>query len=117
MFQPPQDSNKEALEQSRSNLFADTSIDKIEHLKKRDAEAKQRILEEKQQYTKSLNNIFASDDGKFVLKHLLVLMGIFSEDESLPDGRLAVQKGRRQVYLKGIRPFLEKTLRMEIENQ
>jgi RNase P/RNase MRP subunit p30 len=105
------------LEQSRSRMFSDTSIDKIEQMKRKDAEAKQRLQEEQEAYKKSLNEIFASDNGKFVLKHLIVFCGIFHEDDKAPDGRLAVQKGRRQVYNMAIRPFLDKTLRMEIENQ
>ena len=112
--QPEQETG---LEQSRSNLFADTSIDKIEQMKKKDAEAKQRVLDEQEAYKTALNAIFASDNGKFVLKHLLVFCGVFHEDDKAPDGRLAVQKGRRQVYMMAIRPFLDKTLRMEIENQ
>ena len=117
MFNPPQDSNKEALEQSRSNLFADTSIDKIEQLKKKDVEAKQRLEAEREEYKKACQAIFASEHGKFVLKHLIKYCGIFHFDNKPPDGNLAVEKGRRSVNLEALRPSLDATTLIEVENQ
>ena len=117
MFNPPQDSSKEALDNSRSEFFANTSIDKIEQLKKKDAEAKQRLEAEREEYKKACQAIFASDSGKFVLKHLIKYCGIYHFDNKAPDGNLAVEKGRRSVYLEAIRPFLDKTTLIEVENQ
>lgn len=98
-------------------FFTNDTIGKIEEKKARDEAAKKRLIEEQQHYTEALNAIFASDNGKTVLKHLIQFCGIFKENEALPDGRLAVQKGRRQVYLTAIRPFLDKSILMEVETQ
>jgi hypothetical protein len=114
MFQdsPPNNSN------SRSERFRQgDTIDKIEEAHKRDAEAKARIAEEREEYAKALNAIFASDNGKFVAKHMYRYAGIEDVDNNPPDGRLAVEKGKRQFFLETIWKLLDKTTKMEILNQ
>lgn len=116
MFQdsPPQDSNNK----SPSDRFRNhDSIDKIEEARKRDEDAKARVAEERAEYSKALNAIFASDNGKFVAKHMYKYAGIEDVDSNPPDGRLAVDKGKRQFFLETIWKLLDKTTKMEILNQ
>ena len=93
------------------------SIDKIEERRKQEELAKARIAEERAEYSKALNAIFASDNGKFVAKHMYKYAGIEDVDSNPPDGRLAVEKGKRQFFLETIWRLLDKTTKMEILNQ
>ncbi len=113
MFQDiPNNSNN-----SRNEFRNHDSIDKIEERRKQEENARARLAEEKEEYTKALNAIFASDNGKFVAKHMYRYAGIEDVDNNPPDGRLAVEKGKRQFFLETIWRLLDKTTKMEILNQ
>lgn len=115
MFQdnPSNNSNQSPSDRFRNH----DSIDKIEEQRQRDKDAIARVAEEQLEYKKALNAIFASDNGKFVAKHMYKYAGIEEVDSNPPDGRLAVEKGKRQFFLETIWRLLDKTTKMEILNQ
>lgn len=112
MFNQDNPPNKE----NPIDRYSRSTIDKIEDQHKKDAENRAKMLEKQEEYRKALNRMASTPDGQYVLKQLIEFCGVFAFDNSAPDGRLAVEKGRRQVYLQAVRPFLDKSIIQEIES-
>lgn len=74
------------------------------------------VIENIEEYKQALNMVFSTNEGKLVMKYLLRHSGIFNDDAQLDAAKLVEGKGRKSVYLKMIRPFLDKQLRMELES-
>lgn len=108
--QPPQDDKKNPIEE-----FSTSTIDKVSEARKKAEENKEKMREMREQYKAALNRVLSTPDGQFVMKQLIDYCGVFTFDNAPPDGRLAEDKGKRKVYLEAIRPFLDKTIKMEIE--
>ncbi len=83
---------------------------------KQNQEHQQALLaEEIEQYRLSLNRIFSSPDGKLFLKKIVKYCGINTFDTQLNPAKLIEDAGKRKVYLELIRPYLDKTILMELE--
>lgn len=74
-----------------------------------------RLKEEAEQYKAALNHVASTENGQIVLKAILAYCGIFS-DEKLNAQDLLEAQGKRSVYLKAIRPYLDRQIRSLIEN-
>lgn len=75
------------------------------------------VIENEKDYRAAVNRIFSRNDGKLLIKYLLKFSGIYNDSPQINPAQLIEDKGKRAYYLKMIRPYLDKTLRMEIENQ
>jgi hypothetical protein len=82
--------------------------------KREEHEKNKALLEaEVKEYREVLARLFASRDGKYLLKKLIRYSGIFAFDNNVPDGRLAEQKGIRKFFLEVFWQHLDKTTKME----
>jgi len=80
-------------------------------------EATQRIIENEVEWQKAANSLFGSPNGKLFIKYLLRSIGLFAVDNTRDPAKLLEDKGKRQIYLQLIRPYLTPELLMELENQ
>jgi len=92
-------------------------IDKIEanKQKKQDFWAKNEEL--KVEYQKALQGLAKDVNGEHFLKTLVSYTGLFDVKESPNHAEMLIKRGKKQVYLELIRPFLTKEQRKEIENE
>jgi len=92
------------------------TVDKLLRQSQKKDEALEIAKEKKKEWSDMINRLFASPDGKFFGQQLVTLLGVFAAEPVTNPLQLVEGKTRRDVYLKLIRPYLDKTLRMEIEN-
>ena len=73
-------------------------------------------VENEQEYKKALNSMGKSRNGALVLRTLIKVCGVFEPDDGF-DAAALIRKGeRRNVYLKFIRPYLEPSIKQELES-
>lgn len=86
---------------------------------RRDAAAKQELIaeENKEEWAKAANRVFASPDGQLFIKYLLRASGVFRVDTTRDMTKMLEDRGARNVYLGLIRPYLTPELRTQVENQ
>ena len=84
----------------------------------REAMLKQEAIakESEEDYKNALNGMAATPNGQFVLKQLIRYCGVFAHDDVLNPAKLVEDRGKRSVYLKLIRPYLDKQTLIELEN-
>lgn len=70
----------------------------------------------KEDYSKALKGMAGSEFGNYFLKTLVNYIGLFEFKESQNHADMLMMRGKKQVYLELIRPYLTKTQRKEIEN-
>lgn len=92
-----------------------SSIDKLAEAKENRKKQEALLAEEVHQYREVLNRLFASPDGQFFLKKLIKYCGVYSFDNSINPTKDVKDAERRKVYLELIRPYLDKTILMEIQ--
>lgn len=99
-----------------TELLPDSKV--LEILRRYAAEAEKPAVseEEKKEYIRCLNYIASTPEGANVLKCLAMYCRIYSVDNHVDTARMAVEKGRRDVYLVQIRPYLYPEHRGVIEN-
>lgn len=91
----------------------DKITDKVLEDKKRFA-----ILEEEiQEFSLCLNRVASSPDGQFFLRKMIRYCGIHHDDDKIDPAKLIEDKGRRSVYLKLVRPYLDKSVLSELEKE
>ena len=88
-----------------------------EMLRKRaDAEQRKVLLEEEiQDYSDAVNRLFSSPDGKYFLGKLIKYIGRNSFDKDINPAKMIEDRGKNMVYLELIRPYLDKTVLMEMD--
>jgi len=91
-----------------------SSIDKIGEAREKRERQQALLAEEVREYRLVLNRLFASPDGQFFLKKLIKYCGVNSFDNSINPTKDVKDAERRKVYLELIRPYLDKTILMEI---
>lgn len=91
-----------------------SSIDKIADARERKKQQQAALAEEVAEYKLVLNRLFASQDGQYFLKKLIKWSGVYSFDNSGNPTKDVKDAERRKVYLELIRPYLDKTILMEI---
>jgi len=72
-------------------------------------------IEAAEEWKKLVNSIAASENGKTFLKFMVKASGVFNIDSQLNPAKLVEDRGRKEFYLKFIRPYLETSIRSEIE--
>ncbi len=85
----------------------------------RHAEREKALLiqkEDEQDYKKALNEFCASKEGRYLFSRWLRYIGLFSTDDQINPAQLVVDKGKKDFYLKMIRPYLDKKTRKDLEN-
>jgi len=75
------------------------------------------VIENIEEYKVALNRIFSMNEGKLLAKYLLRFCMVFNDDAQLNPAKLIEDKGKRAVWLKMVRPYLDRQLIMEIESQ
>lgn len=75
------------------------------------------VIENIEEYRVALNRIFSMNEGKLLAKYLLRFCMVFNDDAQLNPAKLIEDKGKRAVYLKMIRPFLDRQIKQEVENE
>lgn len=91
----------------------------IGEMEKRQAEreqAKEIQIENEKEYRVAVNKIFSSNEGKMLAKYMLRFNGVFQAYTQLNPAKIVEEAVLRSYYLKMIRPYLDKKIRMEIEN-
>jgi len=97
-------------------LDSNSIVDVMARRQEEREKANEIVIERIEDYKAALNNIFSSADGKYFAQYLLKFCGIFNDDIQLNPAKLVEDKGKKSVYLKMIRPYLEREVRKEIEN-
>lgn len=90
-------------------------VDKLlrERMAQKDQE---KILVDNEMEWARVINLFAStDNGKYFFKILVRICGVFKVDADATPSKMLEDKGAREIYNKWIRPYLDKSLRMDIE--
>lgn len=73
--------------------------------------------EEIKELKKALNQIFTSKPGKLFYKYLVRFCELHTFDVTINPAKLLKDSGKREIYNKLIRPYLDKTTIIELENQ
>lgn len=90
----------------------------IERLVKRQQDeklAKQRALEKNKDWIACVQRLAGTSDGKYFLRGLVEVSGVFTDDDQINPADLILQKGLKRFYLRYVRPNLDKPTTMEIE--
>ncbi len=66
-------------------------------------------------YTRAVNQLVNTDDGKIFLQIMLAYCGVFNYNESVNQAQDLIDKGKKGVWLKMIRPYLKKENIMKVE--
>ena len=72
------------------------------------------LAEEVAEYKLVLNRLFSTPDGQYFLKKIIKYCGVYSFDNSINPTKDVKDAERRKIYLELIRPYLDKTILMEI---
>jgi len=89
------------------------------HLSNRETELKRKALleEEIAEYKTALNEMFSTPNGKLVASKIIKYSGIHAFDNERIDGAKLIEKeARRKLWLELFRPYLNPTIRRELEN-
>ncbi len=90
-------------------------VDRIQERKEAKADFFAKNKEKEEEYKKALNGMAGSANGKYFLKVLIEYIDLFGFKGSLEPRDMFVDKGKKQVYLGMIRPYLEESVRKDIE--
>jgi len=93
-----------------------TSIDEILRRRAEKEKAKEVMKEEMQQHADILNRLAATEDGMYLLKMLKKNCGVNSFDKNANAAKLLEDNGRRSVYLGLIHPYLDPSVRSQLES-
>lgn len=95
--------------------FSHDSIEKMTEQRKKQKEDELRIKEEEEQFRVSMNRLFASEDGKLFLNKLKRVCALNSFDKEINPAKLIEDAGRRKVWFELVRPYLDKSILMQLE--
>lgn len=98
-------------------LQMDSIVDELARRQQEREKSEQVVIENQEEYKLALNRIFSMNEGKLMAKYLLKFCAIFSDDLQLNPAKLIEDKGKKSVYLRMIRPYLEPAIRAELENE
>lgn len=99
----------------RADLDATSMVDKLLKDRLQREEQKKIAVENQKEWQGICNKLFATPNGQYFLKLLIKFSGIFEVDDDLNPANMLKANGRKEPYLKLIRPYLDPTLRKEIE--
>ena len=75
----------------------------------------ERIIENKKDYQKALNDMAASPSGALVLRTLIKACGVFTPKKGIDGVTLIETNTLRNLYLEFIRPYLEPQNKIDLE--
>lgn len=87
--------------------------DRIADMKAQQEAKQELVIEREQDFKDALNRIFSSSDGQFVAKYLIKYCKVFGTSTQ---HNMMEDQGKRKVYLELIRPYLDVTIRKDIES-
>lgn len=73
------------------------------------------LQEEVAEYKAAVNRLFSSPDGLFFLNKLLRYSGLTSFDKTLNPAKLVEDRGRQSIWFELLRPYLDKSIRSELD--
>ena len=73
------------------------------------------LKEEIDEYKACINRLFSTPDGQFFLNKLLRFAGLTSFDKVLNPAKLVEDRGRQSVWFDLLRPYLDKSIRRELD--
>lgn len=74
------------------------------------------VIENIKEYQLAINRVFSTNEGKLMAEYMMKFMGLFFDSDQINPAELIKEKGKKSYYLKMIRPYLDKKIRMNIEN-
>lgn len=121
MAKPPPDKKPaiDAIDKSRNTghplLKNDAQV--MDFLRKwREGEEKEEVIIERiEEWKKALNRLASTSDGKYFLMMMVKITGIHAIRDTKNTVKMVEDAGAANFYLKWIRPYLDKSLRNEIE--
>lgn len=90
----------------------DDLINNQEKLKK----IQETALENEKKFRGAINTITDTPEGMYFFKCLVKFVGLYHDNPSLDSAKLIEDKGRKSVYLRLIRPYLNPDSIKEIES-
>ncbi len=97
------------------NPFSHSSIDELNRKREEEKQRTLRLKEEEEEYRLVINRLFASEDGQYFLNKMKRACGLNSFDKEINPAKLIEDRGRRAVWFELIRPYLDKTILMQLE--
>lgn len=77
--------------------------------------AKEFKIEQIEEWKKAINRLAATSDGQLFIRAMLEFSGYHDDDAVINATKMVEDKGKQAFYKRWIRPYLEKSLRNEIE--
>jgi len=90
-------------------------MDRMQEKKKKQEIFFEKNEELKEDYIRALNGVASTPNGKHFLKTLVNYLNLHEFKGSLEPRDMFLERGKKQVYLELIRPYLEPEVRKEIE--
>lgn len=90
-------------------------MDAINERRQKEKDFKEMTAEQKKEWGEVVNRLFSTRDGQYFAAGLIKFCKVFSVDPVGNGVNLIEMKGRRDTYLSLIRPYLDKTVKNEIE--
>jgi hypothetical protein len=80
------------------------------------ADHRKAVLEEEiEAHKAALNRLFSSPDGQYFLNKLLRYANLTSFDKVLNPAKLVEDRGRQSIWFELIRPYIDKSIRSELD--
>ena len=97
------------------NKEANEILDRFKAKEKKNEDFLEKDAELKADYITALNGVVSTPNGKHFLKVLVNYLDLHNFKQSLEPRDMFLERGKKQVYLELIRPYLETEVRKEIE--
>lgn len=98
-----------------AKIEAKSILTKIAQDRENQKKVREIQVENEKEYMRALNGVAATPNGQIFLKQLIKCCKVFTVDEERDGVKLMEERGQRKLYLKFIRPYLDITLRRNIE--
>ena len=98
-------------------ISAQSIVEKMVRQNQERDRQKEKIVENAEEWTKAINSLCASPNGKLLIKYMLRHNKLFIVDNTRDHVKMIENNGARKVYLELIRPFLTAEVISDIENQ
>ena len=95
----------------------DSIIQKILDRQLKSGEDNAIAKEREQEFKLSLNRIFSTNVGQMFGKYLIIYRGVVAPTRATDPVRRLEAQIKRDIYMEFIRPYLDRDVRIELENQ
>lgn len=90
-------------------------VDKLLRERMATKDQAQILVDNEKEWARVINLFASTDNGRYFFKILVRICGVFKVDADIAPTKMLEDKGAREVYNKWIRPYLDRSLRMDIE--